>query len=320
MVRHTRDTASRQGKAVSNKTILRLLVSISGVMLLFGLTWIFAILTFSVTGLRETFQILFVIFNSFQGFFIFVFVCILNKDVLESWREIISCRTYQSKLLHPSPIKVIAANKYNQANTGSSGFSSSSGAKYTSQTSTTNDSNTLNVPFVKSLKQANPMLVMNTLPKQNRVTSDKEKEKEKIKHQPVNVAKEMKEENPALSDQSNMLKLLEQAASLSEPGRIASNEKEKMTTDTIRPELHVVNVTIEMEEECTNLSDQNMLKPSKQGANTQYEAAAGAVISKEGGIIHKQKETVTMNVTTSKHRMVNVRVEMEEEGTSQYNA
>lgn len=323
MVRHTRDTASRQGKAVSNKTILRLLISISGVMLLFGLTWTFAILTFSVIGLRETFQILFVIFNSFQGFFIFIFVCILNKEVLESWWEIISCRTYQSKLLHPSPIKVIAADKYNQANTGSTGFSSSSGAKYTSQTSTTKDScdsNTLNVSTVKSLKQANPM---HTVPNVNRVISVEER-KDMIKHQVVDATMDIKEECIILSDQ-NMLQLQEQAASLSEPSRIISNqykEKEKMTTDTIRPELCVVNVTVELEEECTSLGDQNILKPLKQGANTQYKAAAGATISKEGGHIYnenKQKKTVTNKMTTSKHRVVNVRVEMEEECTTQYN-
>ena len=218
----------------------------------------------------------------------------------------------------PSPIKVIAANKYNQANTGSSGFSSSSGARYTSQTSTSKDScdsNTLNVPIVKSLKLANPMLVMNTVPKKSRVISVKEEEKE---HQVVNATTDMKEECITSSDQ-NMLKLLEQAASLSEPSGVISNQKEKMTTDTIRPELHVVKVTVEMEEECTSLGDQNMLKALKQGTNTQYEAAAGTTISKEGGIIYKetkQKEVVTMNTTTSKHRVVNVRVEIEEECTS----
>ena len=104
-------------------------------MFLFGLTWLFAILTFSVTGLRETFQILFVVFNSFQGFFIFLFVCVLNKEVLESWREFLSCGTYQSKLLHPTSAKVMVAKKY-QTNTQKTGFGSSStqsGVKYNSQ-------------------------------------------------------------------------------------------------------------------------------------------------------------------------------------------
>jgi hypothetical protein len=110
------------------------MISIGGVMFLFGLTWLFAVLTFSVTGLRETFQVLFTVFNSFQGFFIFVFVCILNKEVIESWREVLSCGRYQSKLLHPTPAKVVAVRRY-QANTNSTGFSSSaSGGKYNSET------------------------------------------------------------------------------------------------------------------------------------------------------------------------------------------
>ena len=65
-------------------------------MSLFGLTWLFAILTVSVSGLRETFQILFAVFNSFQGFFIFLFFCVLNKEARDSWRELI-CHRGQRK-------------------------------------------------------------------------------------------------------------------------------------------------------------------------------------------------------------------------------
>ena len=109
------------------------MISISGVMFLFGLTWLFAILTFSVTGLRETFQILFVIFNSFQGFFIFLFFCVFNNEALESWKELLSCGNYQSKLLHPSQFKFgtgTVIKNPRQTNTGSTGFSSSSGGNY----------------------------------------------------------------------------------------------------------------------------------------------------------------------------------------------
>ena len=134
LVRHTRGTAARKKEAVSNKTIIRLMISISGVMFLFGLTWLFAILTFSVTGVREAFQILFVIFNSFQGFFIFLFFCIFNKEALESWREFFSCGKYQSKLLHPSQARYSSsagARKLKQTKTASTGFgSSSTGGKH----------------------------------------------------------------------------------------------------------------------------------------------------------------------------------------------
>ena len=107
-------------------------------MFLFGLTWLFAILTFSVNGLRETFQILFTVFNSFQGFFIFLFFCVFNKEAVESWKELLSCRKYKSKLLHPSQAKhnsTAMANKVKQSKTGTTGLTVPSGGKYTSVSS-----------------------------------------------------------------------------------------------------------------------------------------------------------------------------------------
>ena len=69
---------------MSNKQILRLTVSISGVLFLFGLTWLFFILTISVPGLRETFQILFTVFNSLQGFFVFAFI--IFTEGFDHWK------------------------------------------------------------------------------------------------------------------------------------------------------------------------------------------------------------------------------------------
>ena len=84
------------------------MISISGVMFLFGLTWLFAILTFSAPGLRETFQALFTVFNSFQGFFIFLFFCVFSKEAREYWREVLSCGRYTSQFLHPSQTKNVS--------------------------------------------------------------------------------------------------------------------------------------------------------------------------------------------------------------------
>ena len=83
-------------------------------MFLFGITWFFAILTISVTGLRETFQILFTLFNSFQGFFIFLFFCAINKEARESWKEMFG--SGRQSLLH-SPY----ANSYGHSPKGSHG-------------------------------------------------------------------------------------------------------------------------------------------------------------------------------------------------------
>lgn len=66
------------------------MLSIGGIMSIFGLTWLFAILTISVFGLRETFQILFTVTNSFQGFYIFLFFCVLNKQARDSWKALFS--------------------------------------------------------------------------------------------------------------------------------------------------------------------------------------------------------------------------------------
>ena len=67
-------------------------------MALFGLTWLFAIFTVSFSGQNGVFQILFTIFNSFQGFFIFLFFCVLNKEARDSWKELFRSKyTYKSK-------------------------------------------------------------------------------------------------------------------------------------------------------------------------------------------------------------------------------
>ena len=55
------------------------------VVILLGLTWVFAI--FAVGGASLVFQYLFCIFNSFQGLFIFIFYCVMKKDVKDIWRQ-----------------------------------------------------------------------------------------------------------------------------------------------------------------------------------------------------------------------------------------
>lgn len=80
--------AAKDVKGVGYKKTIFLMIRISGVMSLFGLSWLFAILTVvSVTGLQETFQILFTIFNSFQGCFIFIFLCVLDKNIRKLWKR-----------------------------------------------------------------------------------------------------------------------------------------------------------------------------------------------------------------------------------------
>ena len=114
IIRHKSGRVIRKQEFVSTKLIIRLMVSISGVMCLFGLTWLFAVFTFSSSGLRETFQILFTVFNSLQGFFIFLFL--LNAEALACWRNVCLCG---SKPFHRPSTRT----QRSQASTGRSALS-----------------------------------------------------------------------------------------------------------------------------------------------------------------------------------------------------
>ena len=100
VIRHARDKAARTKRPISNKSILRLMISMSGVLFLFGITWVFFVLTFSVAGLRETFQLLFTVFNSLQGFFVFAFI--LFTEGFSYWKTFLICETCKSKIVQSS--------------------------------------------------------------------------------------------------------------------------------------------------------------------------------------------------------------------------
>ena len=96
LIRHKMGRVKRKQEQMTARTVLRLMFSIGCVMFLFGLTWLFAILIFSSSFpvLRLIFLILFTVFNSLQGFFIFVFV--LNAEILNCCRKVTSQRESKS--------------------------------------------------------------------------------------------------------------------------------------------------------------------------------------------------------------------------------
>ena len=80
-------TQSRK-KKISVKSTIKTMISIVGLMVIFGLTWLFGALT--VREASTAFQYLFVIFNGFQGFFFFVAICLIGKDGREFWSYVIT--------------------------------------------------------------------------------------------------------------------------------------------------------------------------------------------------------------------------------------
>ena len=61
----------------------------AGCSILMGLTWIIGL--FAVADLKFAVQVLFCVFNSLQGFFIFVFYCARNQDVRKEWLSCCGC-------------------------------------------------------------------------------------------------------------------------------------------------------------------------------------------------------------------------------------
>ena len=53
---------------------------------LLGLTWIFGFL--AIGGAKDVFSVLFLIFNSLQGFFIFIMFCLRPEDIRNQWPSV----------------------------------------------------------------------------------------------------------------------------------------------------------------------------------------------------------------------------------------
>lgn len=66
------------------------MLNIIAVSLLFGVTWAFGALT--VLKRYELFEFLFVVSNSLQGFYVFIFFVVLAKETRELWLETCGCR------------------------------------------------------------------------------------------------------------------------------------------------------------------------------------------------------------------------------------
>ncbi|XP_055987107.1 adhesion G-protein coupled receptor G2 [Sorex fumeus] len=71
------------------KTSIQDLRSVAGLTFLLGITWGFAF--FAWGPVSTTFMYLFAIFNTLQGFFIFIFYCVAKENVRKQWRQYLCC-------------------------------------------------------------------------------------------------------------------------------------------------------------------------------------------------------------------------------------
>ena len=88
LIKHARRKLASKDQA-NWETVIRTLISITGLTALYGLTWLFG--AFTIQDASVVFQILFTIFSFFQGFFIFLFFCAFGKEARELWLQVLCC-------------------------------------------------------------------------------------------------------------------------------------------------------------------------------------------------------------------------------------
>ncbi|XP_041808826.1 adhesion G-protein coupled receptor G2 isoform X2 [Chelmon rostratus] len=115
-----------------HRTTLQDVRSVTGITILLGLTWGFAFFAWGPVNLP--FMYLFAIFNSLQGFFIFVFHCAVKENVRRQWRTYLCCgrmrlaensewsRTATQKTAKKSSVTRITSLKSSNNSSSSSSF------------------------------------------------------------------------------------------------------------------------------------------------------------------------------------------------------
>ena len=107
LIKSTREKTMRGGRRYT-RPIVELIVGVCLLMVLFGVGWLFCVLT--IDKVSKVFEYVFVFLNVFQGFFIFVFICLLGKDGRNFWMGLIR-NTIKSKSSITKTVYHIHASK-----------------------------------------------------------------------------------------------------------------------------------------------------------------------------------------------------------------
>ena len=115
LIKHSRRKIVKSKDAKKYKGTLKTFISIVSIMAMFGLSWLFG--AFTISGASIVFSWLFVIFNSLQGFVLFLFFCVIGKDPREEWKSVLTCgRSRQKKRLRGT-IRAKTSQEKSTANT-----------------------------------------------------------------------------------------------------------------------------------------------------------------------------------------------------------
>ena len=91
VILHTIRKNKRMNKSpLTTSDAIKILISYFGILILFGLTWLFAVFTFiTEPNISFIIQFFFAFFNTFQGFFIFFFFVVLSSDSRNAWKSLL---------------------------------------------------------------------------------------------------------------------------------------------------------------------------------------------------------------------------------------
>jgi len=95
LLKHSRRKIIHSSEKKKYTGTVKTLISIVSIMLMFGLSWLFG--AFTISGASIVFSWLFVIFNSLQGFFLFLFFCVIGKDARDEWKSLFTCGQSKKK-------------------------------------------------------------------------------------------------------------------------------------------------------------------------------------------------------------------------------
>ena len=122
LIKHTRKKLAKDSKKKKEVTqgTIKAIISVFSVMLMFGLSWLFGALSIDRASLF--FQWPFLIFNTLQGFFLFIFFCVIGNDAREEWLNLLSCyrrKKKQSTVTHSraSQVPKSTSTKYTDLTT-----------------------------------------------------------------------------------------------------------------------------------------------------------------------------------------------------------
>ena len=95
LIKHNKRKIAGSKDAKKYKNTFKTLVRIVSIMAMFGLSWLFG--AFTINHASVVFSWLFVIFNSLQGFVLFLFFCVIGKDPREEWKSVFTCGRSRKK-------------------------------------------------------------------------------------------------------------------------------------------------------------------------------------------------------------------------------